>query len=136
MIKIQELRSYESYHNSAWEWDCTFYMSKPQLQQYGGIWYIVGEGDARIYQNNYPVPASSLYKKREGWVPLLKYRFPTRVLRADHRGHEKGQVYYIRYIIDINGVIYPEWWILNHISEVQAELSDVCTEDLLQEIDD
>lgn len=134
MIKVQELRSYEPYHNSMWEWDCTFYMSKPRLQQYDGIWYIVGEGDARILRSNYPVPAISLYQKREGWVPLLKYRFPTRVLRADHRGHEKGQIYYVRYIININGVIYPEWWILNHISEVQAELSDVYTEDLLQEI--
>ena len=121
MIKIQELRSYESYHNSAWEWDCTFYMSKPRLQQYAGIWYIVGED-----------PASSL--KREGWVPLLKYRFPTRVLRADHRGHEKGQVYYIRYIIDINGVIYPEWWILDHMGEVRIELDRIRTEDMLREI--
>lgn len=136
MIKIQEIRSYDSYRNPVWEWDCTFYMSKPRLQQYDGIWYIVGEGDARIRQRDYPVPASSLYQKREGWVPLLHYRFPTRVLHEDHRGHKKGQVYYIRYIIDINGIIYPEWWILDHISEVQAELSDVCMEDLLKEMDD
>ena len=134
MIKVQELRSYESYRNPVWELDCTFYMSKPRLHQYNGIWYIVGEGDARIRQNDYAVPASSLYKKREGWVPLLQNRFPTRVLHEDHRGHEKGQVYYIRYIIDINGVIYPEWWILNHIAEVKIELDQVRTEDLLQEI--
>ena len=134
MIKIQEIRSYESYRNPTWEWDCTFHMSKPRLQQYDGIWYIVGEGDARIRRENYPVPASSLYQKREGWVPLLHYRFPTRVLHADHRGHERGQVYYVRYIIDINGVIYPEWWILNHIAEVKVELDQVRTEDLLQEI--
>jgi len=132
MIKVQEIRSYESSCDPMWEWDCTFYMSKPRLQQYDGIWYIVGEGDYKFL--DYPVPVISLYQKRERWLPLLKYRFPTRVLRADHHGHEKGQIYYIRYIIDINGVIYPEWWILNHISEVQAELSDVCTEDLLQEI--
>lgn len=135
MIKIQELRNYESYHNNlTWEWDCTFYMSKPRLQQYGGIWYIAGEGDARIHQSDYPVPASSLYQKPERWVPLLKYRFPSRILHADHRGHENGQVYSVRYIIDINGVIYPEWWILEHISEVQAELDAVRTEDLLQEL--
>ena len=134
MIKIQELRSYGSYHDPVWELDCTFYMSKPRLHQYNGIWYIVGEGDARIRQNDYAVPASSLYQKREGWVPLLQYRFPTRVLHEDHRGHEKGQVYYIRYIIDINGVIYPEWWILNHIAEVKVALDQVRTEDLLQEI--
>ena len=134
MIKVQELRSYGSYHDPVWEWDCTFYMSKPRLQQYDGIWYIVGEGDARIHQRDYPVPASSLYKKREGWVPLLHHRFPTRVLHEDHRGHEKGQVYYIRYIININGVIYPEWWILDHITEVKVELDQVRTEDLLQEI--
>ena len=136
MIKIQEIRSYtKSDGVSVWEWDNTSYMSKPRLQQYDGIWYIVGEGYAKFPQNN-PVPASSLYKKREGWVPLLRYRFPTRVLHADHRGHERGQVYYVRYIININGVIYPEWWILDHITEVKTELSDVCTEDLLQEIDD
>lgn len=113
---------------------CTFHMSKPRLQQYDGIWYIVGESDARILRSNYPVPASSLYQKREGWVPLLRYRFPTRVLHDDHRGHEKGQVYYVRYIIDINGVIYPEWWIHDHIAEVKVKLDAVRTEDLLQEI--
>lgn len=134
MIKIQEIRSYDSYRNPVWEWDCTFYMSKPRLQQYDGIWYIVGEGDARIRQRDYPVPASSLYQKRAGWVPLLHYRFPTRVLHTDHREHKKGQVYYVRYIIDINGVIYPEWWILDHIAEVKIELDAVRTEDLLQEI--
>lgn len=135
MIKIQELRNYESYHNNlTWEWDCTFLMSKPRLQQYDGIWYIVGEGDARIRQSDYAVPASSLYQKREGWVPLLKYRFPSRVLRADHKSYKIGQVYSVRYIININGVIYPEWWIYDHIAEVKAELDAVRTEDLLQEI--
>lgn len=134
MIKVQEIRSYGSYRNPVWEWDCTFYMSKPRLHQHAGIWYIVGEADARIRQCDYPVPASSLYRKCESWVPLLHYRFPTRILHEDHRGHEKGQVYYIRYIIDINGVIYPKWWILNHIAEVKVELDAVRTEDLLQEI--
>ena len=134
MIKVQELRSYGSYSNPVWEWDCTFCMSKPRLHQYDGIWYIAGEGDARIRQSDYAVPASSLYKKREAWIPLLHYRFPTRILHADHRGHEKGQVYYIRYIININGVIYPEWWILEHIAEVKAELDQIKMEDLLQEI--
>ncbi|MBO4531893.1 MAG: hypothetical protein J5767_14780 [Paludibacteraceae bacterium] len=109
-------------------------MSKPRLHQYDGIWYIVGEGDSRIHLSDYAVPASSLYKKRERWIPLLQYRFPTRVLHADHCGHEKGQVYYVRYIININGVIYPEWWILDHIAEVKTELDQIKTEDLLQEI--
>ena len=134
MIKIQELRCYGSYHDPVWEWDCTFNLSKPRLHQHDGIWYIVGEGDARIRQRDYPVPALSLYRKCESWVPLLHHRFPTRILREDHRGHEKGQVYYIRYIIDINGVIYPEWWILEHIAEVKVALDQVRTEDLLQEI--
>jgi hypothetical protein len=131
MIKVQELRNYFD-QKPVWELDRTFYMSKPRLHQYDGIWYIVGDSDYKFL--DYPVPAISLYQKREHWLPLLRYRFPVKILHTDYKGNKKGQAYYIRYIFNINGVIYPEWWILNHISEVQAELSDVCTEDLLQEI--
>ena len=137
MIKVQELRSYtKSDGVPVWEMDSYFYISKPELKNNMGTWYIVGEKHSPVYTELSDVLwADAVWINRKSLgIPILRYKYPTRVLEGDHKGHKCGQVYYFRHIIYINGVIYPEWWIVDHIAEVKAELDAVRTEDLLQEI--
>ena len=134
MIKVQELRSYtKSDGVPVWELDSYFYISKPELKNDMGTWYIVGEKHSPVYNELSDVFLVSAGRGISG-IPILRHKYPASVLRTDHKGHDCGQVYYFRYIIDINGVIYPEWWIYDHIAEVKVELDQVRTEDLLQEI--
>ena len=137
MIKVQELRSYTKFDGvPVWELDSYFYIAKPELRNNMGTWYIVGEKLSPVYTELSDVLwADAVWINRKSLgIPILRYKYPTRVLEGDHKGHECGQVYYFRHIININGVIYPEWWIVDHIAEVKAELDAVRTEDLLQEI--
>lgn len=137
MIKIQELRSYtKSDGVPVWELDSYFYIAKPELRNNMGTWYIVGEKHSPVYTELSDVLwADAVWVNRKSLgIPILWYKYPTRVLEGDHKGYDCGQVYYFRHIININGVIYPEWWIYDHIAEVKAELDAVRTEDLLQEI--
>jgi len=134
MIKIQEIRSYtKSDGVPVWELDSYFYIAKPELKNDMGTWYITGEKHSPVYNELSDVLLISSACRSFG-IPILRYKYPARVLRSDHKGHNCGQVYYFRHIININGVIYPEWWIYDHIAEVKAELDAVRTEDLLQEI--
>lgn len=130
MIKVQELRNYFPAKENSWEPDITFSLKKPALQEYMGVWYLTGESTAKVYT----APTISRYEERTCWIPIMKNRFPSAVLRFDCKGHKNGDVYYFRHIISIDGVIYPEWWILDHMGEVQIELDRIRTEDLLREI--
>ena len=139
MIKVQELRSYtKSDGVPVWELDSYFYISKPELKNNMGTWYIVGEKHSPVYTelSDVLLPSVAWLNRKSLGIPILRYKYPTRMLETDHKGHDCGQVYYFRHIIDINGVIYPEWWIHDHIAEVKAELDAVKTEDLLLEMND
>ena len=137
MIKVQELRSYtKSDDVPVWELDSYFYISKPELKNDMGTWYITGEKHSPVYTELSDVlwVDAVWYNRKSFGIPILRYKYPARMLESDHKGHSCGQIYYFRHIININGVIYPEWWIHDHIAEVKAELDAVRTEDLLQEI--
>lgn len=138
MIKVQELRSYTRHKDVPnWELDSYFYIAKPELKNDRGIWNIVGEKHSPVYTYELGgalLLGASWYNRRWLGIPILRDKYPTRVLETDHKGHDCGQHYYFRHIININGVIYPEWWIYDHIAEVKVELDAVRTEDLLQEL--
>lgn len=139
MIKVQELRSYTRHESvPAWELDSYYYIAKPELKNYEGTWYIVGQKHSPVSELSDVLWADAwnrcLSNGCIGGIPIVKNKYPVRVLGENRNGHECGQVYYLRHIININGVIYPEWWIYDHITEVKAELDAIKTEDLLQEI--
>ena len=137
MIKVQEIRSYtKSDGVPVWELDSYFYISKPELKNDMGTWYIVGEKHSPVYHelSDVLLIGATWYNRKSLGIPIFRYKYPARILETDHKGHDCGQIYYFRHIININGVIDPEWWIYDHIAEVKAELDAVRTEDLLQEI--
>lgn len=113
MISITEFRSY-TLDTHEWIQDRHYKLVGATLVKREGIWFIAGS------------PLDD--RDRIHLFPLYNFKWPVGML-------QDSELYKFRFVININGVYYPAWWILDHIAEVQVELDRIRTEELLEEID-
>ena len=113
MISITEFRSY-TFDAHEWVQDRQYKLVGATLVKRENMWFIAGSslGD----------------RDRIHWFPLYHIKWPVGML-------QDNELYNFRFVININGVYYPTWWILDHIAEVQVELDRIRTEELLEDIE-